>query len=106
VSYSNLIRLGGLGAMVGGVGYAGVGLLEVHLGEELVYIGNIGYRFIVVSLPLGTMAAIVALYGPAQGTLRSSGGGVLPDGRSRASASNGGVNPQGSSHLSDMPFRT
>jgi hypothetical protein len=62
VSYSNLIRLGGLGAMVGGVGYAGVGLLEVHLGEGLVYIGNIGYRFIVVSLPLGTMAAIVALY--------------------------------------------
>jgi hypothetical protein len=48
--------------MVGGVGYAGVGLLEVHLGEELGYIGNIGYRFIVVSLPLGTMAAIVALY--------------------------------------------
>ena len=59
---SILVRLGGLGAMVGGVVYAGVGLLEVHLGEELVYIGNIGYRFLVVSLPLGTMAAIVALY--------------------------------------------
>ena len=59
---SILVRLGGLAAMVGGVVYAGVGLLEVHLGEELVYIGNIGYRFLVVSLPLGTMAAIVALY--------------------------------------------
>jgi len=48
--------------MVGGVVYAGVGLLEEHLAEELVYIGNIGYRFIVVSLPLGAIAAIVALY--------------------------------------------
>jgi hypothetical protein len=62
MSYSNLIRLGGLAAMVGGVLYAGVGLLEERLGEDLVFTGNIGYRFIVVSLPLGTMAAIVALY--------------------------------------------
>ena len=62
MSYSNLIRLGGLAAMVGGVVYAGVGLLEVHLGEELVFTGNLGYRFLVVSLPLGTMAAILALY--------------------------------------------
>jgi hypothetical protein len=63
MSYSNLIRLGGLAAMVGGVLYAGVGLLVGRLAEELVYIGSIGYGFIVVSLPLGAMAAIVALYG-------------------------------------------
>src|ERR671910_1828648 len=62
MSYSNLIRLGGLAAMVGGVVYAGVGLLEKRLAEDLVFTGNIGYRIIVVSLPLGTMAAIVALY--------------------------------------------
>ena len=62
MSYSNLIRLGGLAAMVGAVLYAGVGLLEKHLAEDLVFTGNIGYRFIVVSLPLGTIAAIVALY--------------------------------------------
>jgi hypothetical protein len=62
MSYSNLIRFGGLAAMVGGVLYAGVGLLVGRLAEELVYIGNIGYGFIVVSLPLGAMAAIVALY--------------------------------------------
>jgi hypothetical protein len=29
--------------MVGGVVYAGVGLLVGRLGEELVYIGNLGY---------------------------------------------------------------
>jgi hypothetical protein len=63
MSYSNLIRLGGLVAMVGGVLYAGVGLLVGRLAEELVYIGNIGYVFIVVSLPLGAMAALLALYG-------------------------------------------
>ena len=63
MSYSNLIRLGGLAAMVGGVLYAGVGLLVGRLAEELVYIGNIGYGFIVVALPLGAMAAILALYG-------------------------------------------
>jgi hypothetical protein len=63
MSYSNLIRLGGLAAMVGGVLYAGVSLLVGRLAEELVYIGNIGYGFIVVSLPLGAMAAILALYG-------------------------------------------
>jgi hypothetical protein len=62
MSYSNLIRFGGLAAMVGGVLYAGVGLLVGRLAEELAYIGNIGYGFIVVSLPLGAMAAIVALY--------------------------------------------
>jgi hypothetical protein len=62
MSYSNLIRLGGVAAMVGGVLYAGVGLLEKHLAEDLVFSGYIGYRIIVVSLPLGTMAAIVALY--------------------------------------------
>jgi hypothetical protein len=62
MSSSILIRLGGLAAMVGGVVYAGVGLLKGRLAEELVYIGNIGYGFIVVSLPLGAMAAIVALY--------------------------------------------
>ena len=63
MSYSNLIRLGGLAAMVGGVLYAGVSMLVGRLAEELVYIGNIGYGFIVVSLPLGAMAAILALYG-------------------------------------------
>jgi hypothetical protein len=62
MSYSKLIRLGGVAAMVGGVLYAGVGLLEKRLAEDLVFTGNIGYRIIVVSLPLGTMAAIVALY--------------------------------------------
>jgi len=36
MSYSNLIRLGGLAAMVGGVLYAGVGLLVGRLAEELV----------------------------------------------------------------------
>jgi hypothetical protein len=62
VSYSNLIRWGGVAAMVGGVVYAGVGLLAKRLAEDLVFTGNLGYRIIVVSLPLGTMAAIVALY--------------------------------------------
>jgi hypothetical protein len=60
--YSNLIRLGGLAAMVGGVLYAGVGLLVGRLAEYLYYMGNIGYGFVAISLPLGTMAAIVALY--------------------------------------------
>ena len=62
MSSSSLVRLGGLAAMVGGVLYTGVGLLVGRLAEELVYIGNIGYGFIVVSLPLGAMAAILALY--------------------------------------------
>ena len=48
--------------MVGGVLYAGVGMLVGRLAEELVYIDNIGYGFVVVSLPLGAMAAILALY--------------------------------------------
>jgi hypothetical protein len=36
MSYSNLIRWGGFAAMVGGVVYAGVGLLVGRLAEELV----------------------------------------------------------------------
>jgi hypothetical protein len=48
--------------MVGGVVYAGVGLLVRRLLDELVSRGFFGYAFFVVSLPLGAMAAIVALY--------------------------------------------
>jgi hypothetical protein len=62
MSYSNLIRFGGLAAMVGGVVYAGVGLAEARLAEYLYYMGNIGYGFVAILLPLGAMAAIVALY--------------------------------------------
>jgi hypothetical protein len=62
MSYSNLIRLGGLAAMVGGVLYAGVGLFVGRLAEYLYYMGNIGYGFVAISLPVGAMAAIVALY--------------------------------------------
>jgi hypothetical protein len=58
---TSLIRLGGLAAMVGGVIYAGVSLIEERLAEYLYYMGNIGYGFIAVLLPLGAMAAIVAL---------------------------------------------
>ncbi len=57
-----LIRLGGLAAMVGGVVYAGVGLIEERLAEYLYYMGNIGYGFIAVLLPLGALAAIAALH--------------------------------------------
>ena len=60
---SNLIRLGGLAAIVGGIVYAGVGLIAERLAEYLYYIGNIGgYGFLAVLLPLGAMAAIAALY--------------------------------------------
>jgi len=76
LSYSNLIRLGGIAAMVGGVLYAGVGLLEEHLAEDLVFTGNIGYRIIVVSLPLGTMAAIVPCM-PCTGTATVEWGGCF-----------------------------
>lgn len=48
--------------MVGGVVYAGVGLMEARLAEYLYYMGNIGYGFIAILLPLGAMAAIAALY--------------------------------------------
>jgi len=76
MSYSKLIRLGGLAAMVGGVLYAGVGLLVGRLAEKLAFvipIGNIGYVFIVVSLPLGAMAAILALYGLHRGRYGRAG---------------------------------
>jgi hypothetical protein len=59
---SILIRFGGLAAMVGGVVYAGVGLIEERLAEYLYYMDNIGYGFIGVLLPLGAMAAIAALH--------------------------------------------
>ena len=60
---SNLIRLAGLAAMVGGVVYAGVAfIVEQPLAEYLYYMGNIAYGFIAVSLPLGAMAAIAALH--------------------------------------------
>jgi hypothetical protein len=59
---SILIRLGGLASMVGGVVYAGVGLVEERLVEYLYYMGNIGDGFIAVSLPLGAMAAIAAVH--------------------------------------------
>jgi hypothetical protein len=58
----DLIRLGGLVAMVGGVVYAGVGLVEERLAEYLYYVGNIGGGFVAVLLPLGAMAAIAALH--------------------------------------------
>jgi hypothetical protein len=48
--------------MLGGVAYIGVGLIEERLVEYLYYMGNIGYGFIAVLLPLGAMAAIAALY--------------------------------------------
>jgi len=48
--------------MVGGVVYAGVAMMEVRLAEYLYYMGNIGYGFVAILLPLGAMAAIVALY--------------------------------------------
>lgn len=57
-----LIRLGGLAAMLGGVVYAGVGLIEERLAEYLYYVGNIGGGFVAVLLPLGAMAAIAALH--------------------------------------------
>jgi hypothetical protein len=62
VSSSILIRLGGLAAMMGGIVYAGVGLVEERLAEYLYYAGNIGYGFIAVLLPLGAMAAIATLH--------------------------------------------
>jgi hypothetical protein len=58
----NLIRLGGLAAMVGGVVYAGVGSIEERLAEYLYYVENIGYGFVAVLLPLGAMGSIVALH--------------------------------------------
>jgi hypothetical protein len=62
MKHTLLIRLGGLAAMVGGVVYAGVGLIEERLVEYLYYMGNIGYGFVAVLLPLGAMAAIAALH--------------------------------------------
>ncbi len=62
MNLTNLIRLGGFAAMVGGIVYAGVGLIVERLAEYLYYMGNIGYGFIAVLLPLGAMGAIAALY--------------------------------------------
>jgi hypothetical protein len=62
VPASILIRLAGLAAMVGGIVYAGVGLIEERLAEYLYYVGNIGYGLVAVLLPLGAMAAIAALH--------------------------------------------
>lgn len=62
MKHTQLIRLGGLAAMVGGVVYAGVGLVEERLAEYLYYMGNIGGGFVAVLLPLGAMAAIAALH--------------------------------------------
>ena len=60
---SSLIRLGRLAAMVGGVVYAGVAfIVEQPLAEYLYYMGNIGFGFIAVLLPLGAMAAIATLH--------------------------------------------
>jgi hypothetical protein len=59
---TSLVQLGGLAAMLGGVVYAGVGLMVERLAEYLYYMGNIGYGFIAVLLPLGAMAAIAALH--------------------------------------------
>jgi len=49
-------------AMVGGFVYALVGLRVSRLVEYLYYVGNIGNGFVAVSLPIGAMAAIVALH--------------------------------------------
>jgi hypothetical protein len=58
-----LIRSGGLAAMVGGVVYAGVGLVAERLAEYLYYMGNIvGSGFAAVLLPIGAMAAIAVLH--------------------------------------------
>ncbi len=62
MKHTQLIRLGGLAAMVGGVVYAGVGLVEERLAEYLYYMGNIGGGFVAVLLPLEAMAAIAALH--------------------------------------------
>ena len=62
MSYANLVRLGGLAAMVGGVVYGGVGLVEERLAEYLYYVDSIGYGFIAILLPVGAMAAIVSLH--------------------------------------------
>jgi hypothetical protein len=59
---TGLIRLGGFAAMVGGVVYAGVGLVEERLAEYLYYMSSISYGFVAVLLPLGAMAAIAALH--------------------------------------------
>jgi hypothetical protein len=59
---ASLIRLGGLAAIVGGIVYAGVGLIEERLAEYLYYMANIGGGFIAVLMPLGAMAAIAALH--------------------------------------------
>lgn len=71
------IRLGGLAAMVGGVVYAGVGLIEARLAEYLYYMGNIGYGFIAILLPLGAMAAIAALYVLQKGFYGRGAGAVI-----------------------------
>ncbi len=48
--------------MVGGVVYAGVGLVEERLAEYLYYMDDIGYGFVAVLLPVGAMAAVAALH--------------------------------------------
>jgi hypothetical protein len=69
----SLIRLGGLAAIVGSVVYAGVGLTEARLAEYLYYVGNIGYGFVAILLPLGAMAAILALYALHRGRYGKAG---------------------------------
>ena len=51
----SLVRVGGLAAMVGGVVYAGVGLVAERLVEYLYYMGNIDDNFVAVLLPIGAM---------------------------------------------------
>lgn len=68
-----LIRLGGLAAVVGGVVYAVVGLMEERLAEYLYYTGSIGYGYVAILLPLGAMAAIAALHALQRGLYGRAG---------------------------------
>jgi len=60
---TDLVRLGGLAAMVGGVVYVGLVLLtDPYWLEQLYYVNTIGYGFVAILQPLGAMAAISALH--------------------------------------------
>ena len=63
---TDLVRLGGLAGMVGGIVYAGGSLLlakgPLLGGEFLLYIDSFGSGFFAVLLPLGAMATIAALH--------------------------------------------
>jgi hypothetical protein len=99
VSSSILIRLGGLAAMMGGIVYAGVGLVEERLAEYLYYAGNIGYGFIAVLIAARGYGGHSDPPRFAQGTLRSGGSGSFPNGLLRPSARHGRIDGRGYVYL-------